>query len=70
MSFPYPGAFVKINGKSIVVEGVRRVENKKSTIKINLAGIYKDNIYFRAKDGLLKITKIRGPGRKPAKFSN
>lgn len=57
--FPYPGAFVRLNGRKIVIDDFRRIRGGKGYDRIDFAGRHNDDIILRVQDGLLKVTKIR-----------
>ncbi len=59
LAFPYPGAFVYLNGKKVIIDDVKRIGDSKKYGRIRFVGRYGSKIILRARDGLLKVTKTR-----------
>ena len=57
--FPYPGAFIHLNGKKVIIDQVVSVKKIKKYRDIGFVGKYNSNIILKAGDGLLKVTKFR-----------
>lgn len=57
--FPYPGAFIRLKGKKIIIDDVRELRDSRKYSKIEFVDKYGGNIVIKAQDGLLRVTKIR-----------
>lgn len=57
--FPYPGAFIYLNGKRIILDDVKKIRKAKKYHNISFVGRHDRDIILRAADSLLRVTKIR-----------
>lgn len=59
LAAPYPGAFVRLGAKRIIIDGLRKIDNYKKFPKIDFVDRVNNNIILKSKDGVLFSVKIR-----------
>lgn len=57
--FPYPGAFVYFNGRKIIIDGAKKIQDRREYKNIEFVGRCGADLILRAQDALFKVTKIR-----------
>lgn len=57
--FPYPGSFCYLDGKKIIIDGIKRIRNSKKYNELKFIRRFDSHIILKAQDGILKVTKLR-----------